>query len=104
MSIGVGGERVSKQWSSGLTAAQESSHSGSSLPRKLHISKQKQQPRNHIITQRISVLHCSPNTKHKVDLLIKVISLISEILSSDEEVAAHKVKSFILPLCGPLSC
>lgn len=107
VSVGVGGGRVSKQCSSGLTAAQESSHSGSSPPRKVHTSKQKQQPQNHIVTQRISVLHCSLDTKHKVDLLTRqeeVISLISAILSPDEEVAAHKVESFVLPLCGPLSC
>lgn len=61
---------------------------------------------NNTIPQRISVLHCSLNTNHKADLLTcqaEVISLISAVLSPDEEVVAHKAESFILPLCGALS-
>lgn len=47
------------------------------------------------------------NTKHTADLLTRqaeVISLISAILSPDEEVAAHKAQSFIPSLCWALSC
>lgn len=100
-------ERVSMCYSSGLTATQWSSPGEISLPHKVCTRNQKQQQLNNTITQRISELHCSLNTNHKADLLTcqaEVISLISAILSPDEEVAAHKAESFILPLCGALSC